>query len=101
MASCITPIPIPDMPNPQIMYKVKSNQALVTKPVESMINGTKNKDNINMVFKTILALAFLLKLFSLKYKLTRLLNVFEKSLSVTLENFGFSIVLLVLLICGI
>ena len=66
MASCITPIPMPAMPNPLKMYNENRNGTEVTKPDESNIRGAKNIVNIIMVFMTIVALAFLLLLIVLK-----------------------------------
>jgi hypothetical protein len=85
-------MPIPDIPKPQTRYAVKSIQGVVMLPVPNRINGTMNKLSIIMVLKTIAILAFLLILCVLKYKLTLLRNVFEKSEFRDLENFGLSIV---------
>ena len=93
MASCITPIPIPAIPNPLKIYRRKRTGLVVTIPEESSTKGTKNKANIITVFTTMFALAFLLLLLVLKYVFTLFLNVFEKSGFMFLENLGCAILL--------
>jgi len=61
-----------------------------------MTNGVKNKVSITMVFVTMLLLACLLMLFVLKYSFTLFLKVFEKSVFVRFENFGFLMLLMIL-----
>jgi hypothetical protein len=51
-------MPIPAIPNPLNMYSKKSIQTAVTIPDESTIRGVKNKDNIIIVFTTMVVLAF-------------------------------------------
>ena len=85
------PIPIPAMPNPLIINKVKSNQGLVIKPVLTATSGAKKAVNIVMVLTIMSPLPYLLRLLVLKYSLIRILNALENSEPVVSINFGFLI----------
>ena len=63
-------------------------------PVAKRVNGTKNKAIITMVLANMLVLAFRLLLLILKYELTLLLNIFEKSEFIVLGNLGSMLLLL-------
>lgn len=94
MASCITPIPIPAMPNPAAIYSTNNIGLLLTKPEERVNNGIKNKDSIITVFTTIVVLALRLLFFVLKWTFTRLLNVLAKSGFMSRENLGLASILI-------
>jgi hypothetical protein len=68
---------------------------VVTIPVQRMIKGIKNRESIIMVLITIVVLAFLVVLCDLKCALTLLLNVLEKSELISLENWGLSVLVLI------
>jgi hypothetical protein len=85
------PIPIPAIPSPAILYKRKSSPGLAMIPKLIIVNGPTNKVSIKTDLAIMLLLAYLLIPLVLKYWLTRIFNVFEKSDPALFVNFGFSI----------
>jgi hypothetical protein len=90
-------MPIPAIPNPLTIYSKNNSHNDAIIPEDKSIKGTKNKESIMLVLTNIVALPFLLILLVLKYILTLLLKVFEKSLSVALENLGFMVLFILLI----
>lgn len=83
--------PTPAIPNPIIMNIRNTIQKLETTPDSIKISGMRYTKVRTIVLTTIVVLAYLEMLFSLKYALTRLLRVDEKSLPIVCENLkGFS-----------
>lgn len=81
------------------MYSAKVSQILDTIPVLMITKGAMKTSSISTVLTIILPLACLLILLVLKYELTRLLKVLEKSEALFWANFGLLILVLFIIYC--
>ena len=86
MASCIILIPIPAIPKPLIMYRIKSKTVDESDPNMINTNGVKNNNSIAIDLMIMVWLPNLLISLLFRYSDTRFLSVDEKSDCADFEN---------------